>query len=162
MPWFLHLGLMLSYITMLLLVMMFLPFLQAGPEIQWQVHVFGYLATLGLLAGCFYFFTNRFRGNYIQYKKSHGTDWVFIILLFMIVLTGIIQHILHRTGFIEAANVTYVIHLMFVVPWLLRMPFSKWAHLVYRPLAMYFAEIRRDALKLQDKDAPVDNQVQIA
>jgi hypothetical protein len=36
---------------------------------------------------------------------------------------------------------------MCVVPWLLRMPFSKWAHLVYRPLAMYFAAIRREALQ---------------
>ena len=48
------------------------------------------------------------------------------------------------------ANITYVIHLMCVVPWLLRMPFSKWAHLIYRPLAMYFAAIRRDALALQE------------
>jgi hypothetical protein len=30
------------------------------------------------------------------------------------------------------------------------MPFSKWAHLVYRPLAMYFAEIRREALARQE------------
>jgi hypothetical protein len=46
----------------------------------------------------------------------------------------------------ELANITYIVHLMCVVPWLLRMPFSKWAHLVYRPLAMYFAAIRRDAI----------------
>jgi hypothetical protein len=34
---------------------------------------------------------------------------------------------------------------------LLRMPFSKWAHLVYRPLAMYFAAIRKDALLRQEE-----------
>jgi quinone-modifying oxidoreductase subunit QmoC len=48
------------------------------------------------------------------------------------------------------ANYTYVVHLMSVVPWLLRMPFSKWAHLIYRPLAMFFAEIRREALARQE------------
>jgi hypothetical protein len=72
-----------------------------------------------------------------------------VTLLFIIVVTGIAQHIFHRTGLPLLANITYVVHLMSVVPWLLRMPFSKWAHLIYRPLAMYFAAIRRDALTRQ-------------
>jgi ferredoxin len=150
MPWILHLGLMLGYVTMLVLVMVFIEKLQAGPRIQWSVHVFGYLASVGLIAGTVYFIRNRLRKNYVQYKKSHSSDWVFVTLLFIIVVTGILQHIFHRTGLYEVANITYVIHLMAVVPWLLRMPFSKWAHLVYRPLAMYFAAIRRDALKRRE------------
>jgi ferredoxin len=154
MPWFIHLGLMLGYVTMLVLVMVFIERLQAGPSIQWSVHIFGYLASIGLLAGTIYFIRNRLKKNYVQYKKSHGTDWVFVILLFLIVITGISQHILHRTGLNEAANIIYVIHLMCVVPWLLRMPFSKWAHLMYRPLAMYFAAVRRNALIRHEKPAP--------
>jgi len=150
MPWFIHLGLMLGYVTMLVLVMVFIEQLQSGPAIQWSVHIFGYLATLGLIAGTLYFIRNRIKKNYVQYKKSHGTDWVFVILLFLIVLTGMAQHVFHRTGLYEWANITYVIHLMCVVPWLLRMPFSKWSHLIYRPLAMYLAAIRRDALALQN------------
>lgn len=153
MPWMLHLGLMLGYVTMLVLVMVFIEKLQSGPRIDWSVHIFGYLATIGLLAGTVYFIRNRVKKNYVQYKKSHGTDWVFVILLFIIVITGIVQHVLHRTGFYESANIVYIVHLMAVVPWLLRMPFSKWSHLVYRPLAMYFAEIRREALSLQEKTA---------
>jgi ferredoxin len=150
MPWLIHLGLMLGYVTMLILVMVYIERLQSGPEIQWQVHIFGYLASIGLIAGTVYFVRSRFKKHYIQYKKSHGTDWVFVTLLFIIVITGITQHILHRTGLLEMANIVYVIHLMSVVPWLLRMPFSKWSHLIYRPLAMYLAAIRRDALKQQE------------
>ena len=116
MPWIIHLGLMLGYVTMLVLVMVFIEQLQSGPAIQWQVHVFGYLATIGLVTGTIYFIRNRFKKNYVQYKKSHGTDWVFVVLLFFIVITGIAQHIFHRTGFYESANITYVIHLMLVVP----------------------------------------------
>jgi ferredoxin len=145
MPWIIHLGLMLGYVTMLILVMVFIELLQAGPEIKWQVHLFGYLASVGLITGTIYFIRGRSRKHYIQYKKSHGTDWVFVVLLFIIVVTGVAQHIFHRTGLLVLANITYIIHLMSVVPWLLRMPFSKWAHLIYRPLAMYFAAIRRDA-----------------
>ncbi len=145
MPWIIHLGLMLGYVTMLVLVMAFIENLQSGPAIQWPVHIFGYLASVGLLAGTIYFIRSRFNKSYIQYKKTHSTDWVFIIILFLIVVTGIIQHILHRTGMFEWANIIYIIHLMCVVPWLLRMPFSKWSHLIYRPLAMYFAAIQRAA-----------------
>jgi quinone-modifying oxidoreductase subunit QmoC len=151
MPWFIHLGLMLGYVTMLVLVMVFIEKLQAGPAIDWSVHVFGYLASVGLVAGTVYFIRNRIRKNYVQYKKSHGTDWVFVILLCIIAFTGIAQHIFHRSGLYEWANATYIVHLMAVVPWLLRMPFSKWSHLIYRPLAMYFAEIRRDALERQEE-----------
>jgi nitrate reductase gamma subunit len=146
MPWIIHLGLMLGYVIMLILVMVFLERLQSGPAIQWSVHIFGYLATIGLVTGTIYIIRNRLNKTYVQYKKSHSTDWVFIVLLFLIVLTGIAQHIFHRTGLYELANITYILHLMCVVPWLLRMPFSKWAHLVYRPLAMYFAATRRDAI----------------
>lgn len=150
MPWLIHLGLALGYVTMLILVMVFIVPLQSGPEINWSVHIFGYLATIGLLVGAIYFIRNRFKKNYIQYKKSHSTDWMFVVLLFFIVITGIFQHIFHRTGLLEWANVTYVIHLMAVVPWLLRMPFSKWAHIVYRPLAMYLAAIRKAAYMRQE------------
>jgi nitrate reductase gamma subunit len=145
-PWLIHLGLMLGYVTMLVLVMVFIEKLQEGPGIVWQVHIFGYIASAGLVAGVVYFIRNRIKKRYIQYKKSHGTDWVFVILLAIIVFTGILQHIFHRIGLIEPANIVYILHLMCVVPWLLRMPFTKWAHLVYRPLAMYFSSIRREAL----------------
>ena len=151
MPWFIHLGLMLGYVIMLVLVMVFIEKLQSGPEIQWSVHILGYLAATGLIAGTIYFIWSRIKKNYVQYKKSHGTDWVFVILMFMIVVSGIAQHIFHRTGLYQLANFTYVIHLMAVVPWLLRMPFSKWAHLVYRPLGMYFAAIRKYAMIRQEE-----------
>ena len=150
MPWLIHLGLMWGYVTMLILVMVFLPYLQSGPAIFWEAHIFGYIATIGLLAGVFYFIYKRAgKKAYVQYKKSHSTDWVFIILLMLITLSGIAQHLFHRTGLTVAANITYLLHLMFVVPWLVRMPFTKWSHLMYRPLAMYFADVRRSAYALQ-------------
>jgi heterodisulfide reductase subunit C/quinone-modifying oxidoreductase subunit QmoC len=154
MPWIVHLGLMLGYVIMLVLVMGFIEQFQygpEGPEINWGVHIFGYLATIGLSTGIIYFILNRLnKKKYIQYKKTHSTDWVFIILLLLIVVTGIVQHILHRMGINMWANIIYVVHLIFVVPWLLRMPFSKWAHLVYRPLAMYLAAVQRDVKVKQE------------
>jgi ferredoxin len=146
MPWIIHLGLMLGYVIMLFIVMVFIEKLQSGPEINWQIHIFGYIATVGLIIGTVYFIRNRFKKNYVQYKKSHGTDWVFVTLLFLIVITGVAQHVFHRTGLNLSANITYIFHLICVVPWLLRMPFTKWSHLLYRPMAMYFAAIQKEAI----------------
>ena len=40
----------------------------------------------------------------------------------------------------------YVIHMAFVVPLLvLEVPFMKWAHLMYRPLALYLKEVKESA-----------------
>jgi nitrate reductase gamma subunit len=137
---------MLSYLTMLVLIMFFLGVVQGGPEVDWRVHVFGYLATIGLLGATIYALRGRFKKTETHYKHSHETDWIFLGLLIFVTFTGILQHFLHRGGLDAAANVTYVVHLMGVVPMLgLEVPFSKWSHMAYRPLAMYFAQVRAEA-----------------
>ncbi len=152
-PWVLHLALMLSYTTMLILIMFFLGEMAAGPDIDWRVHGFGLLATVGLLTTTFLALRGRVIGRRdpekvdALHRHSHETDWIFLVLLATVAATGILQFTLHRSGADAAANVAYVIHLMAVVPMLgLEVPFSKWAHLAYRPLAMYFAELRAEAI----------------
>jgi ferredoxin len=149
-PWKMHLGLMLGYVTMLVLIMFFLEPIQAGPEIRWGVHAFAYAATVGLMAGLWYALRGRLRRDRPSHRHSHGTDWVFLILLVVIVATGVILHAAHRLGYDVAANITYVVHMMVVVPWLARYPFTKWSHLAYRPLAMYFSALQSDALASRD------------
>jgi len=144
-PWAIHLALMLSYVTMLVLIVFLLRYVQSGPAIDWRVHIFGYLATVGLLGTAIYAIRGRIKKSEPLYQHSHETDWLFLALLVFVALTGIVQHILHRVGFDVAANVTYVIHLMGVVPMLaLEVPFSKWSHLAYRPLGMYFSKVRAE------------------
>ena len=75
---------------------------------------------------------------------------MFLILLLVVAVTGVLQNILHRSGLDEAANVMYIVHLMGVVPMLvLEVPFGKWAHLAYRPLAIYFARVQAHAVETE-------------
>jgi ferredoxin len=151
-PWVLHLILMLSYVTMFVLIMFFLHEVQSGPEIMWQVHAFGYAAAIGLMGTSIWALRGRMTKRYTHQKHSHESDWIFLALLFFVALSGTAQHVLHRVGLDTAANITYVIHMMGVVPMLmLEVPFSKWAHLAYRPLAMYFAAIQADALRVKEE-----------
>jgi hypothetical protein len=146
-PWVIHMFLVFSYVIMLVLIMFFLREFQPGPDIPWRLHVFGYIATFGLLGATIYALQGRLRKSRTHYKHSHETDWIFLALLIFVTFTGILQHILHRVGFDLAANIAYIVHLMGIVPMLgLEVPFSKWAHLAYRPLAMYFGDVRAEAM----------------
>ena len=151
-PWVIHMFLVFSYVIMLVLIMFFLKQFQPGPEIPWRLHIFGYIATAGLLGATIFSLQGRLRKSETHYKHSHETDWIFLALLIFVAFTGILQHILHRTGLETAANIAYIVHLMGIVPMLgLEVPFSKWAHLAYRPLAMYFADVRAEAVPASDE-----------
>ena len=153
-PWAIHLVLMLSYVTMLILIMFFLERMAAGPGVDWRVHVFGLLATVGLLATTIFAMRGRVKKTESQYKHSHESDWMFLILLVVVASTGFLQFALHRSGLDVAANMAYVVHMMAVVPMLLlEVPFSKWSHLAYRPLAMYFNEVLEEAATAAEKSA---------
>lgn len=142
-PWVVHMALMLSYVTMLILIMFFLRDMWSGPGIDWRVHVLGYLASAGLIGAAIWALRGRIKKTEVHYQQSHESDWMFLILLLVVAVTGVLQHVLHRSGADAAANVSYVVHLMAVVPMLaLEVPFSKWSHMAYRPLAMYFAALR--------------------
>ncbi len=145
-PWAKHLVLMLSYVGMLVLIMFFLRSMQAGPAVDWRVHAFGYAASAGLLVTAVLALRGRLAKSAPYHRHSHETDWIFLVLLVFVASTGVLQHVLHRAGLPTAANLAYVVHLMGVVPMLvLEVPFSKWSHLAYRPLAMYFARLQAEA-----------------
>jgi len=151
-PWLIHMFLVISYVIMLVLIMFFLREFQPGPDVPWRLHIFGYIATAGLLGATIYALQGRLRKSQTHFQHSHETDWIFLVLLIFVAFTGILQHILHRVGLDLAANVTYIVHLMGIVPMLgLEVPFSKWAHLAYRPLAMYFADVRAEAMRVEEE-----------
>jgi len=160
-PWLVHLGLMVSYSAMLVLIMFFLRAMQSGPEIRWAVHLPAYAATAGLLVTVIQALDGRLRKTRAQFHHSHESDWIFLILLLVVIVSGIVQHLLHRIGSPLYANISYLIHLSLVVPMLvLEVPFSKWSHMVYRPLAIFLDQVRRRADA--EKAATPADQVRVA
>jgi ferredoxin len=145
-PWATHLALMLSYVTMLVLIVFFLPQMQRGPEVVWGAHVFGYLAAIGLTAAVILSLRGRLQKSAPYHAHSHPSDWIFLGTLLVVTVTGIVQHVLHRAGLPAAANVAYLVHLMTVAAFeITQVPFGKWSHLAYRPLAIYFARVQEAA-----------------
>jgi ferredoxin len=158
-PWTVHIAVFASWVTMEVLIVFFLDRMQAGPRVFLAAHVFGYLATIGLLGGAGYALVGRIRAKETHYRNSHVTDWVFLVLILFVALTGIAQHAIHRLGSPAAANVAYVVHMMGVVPLLVvQIPFGKLSHLAYRPLAMYFAAVETEAVEAARTGTAADVQ----
>jgi ferredoxin/uncharacterized membrane protein len=165
MPWIIHFLIMTGYSTILLLVVIFL----AGgidliglswEKIRFQrdeiyaiyhpVRLLGYYGTFAILYGTTYAIIGRLKKQKARYKNSHGTDWMFLILIELATLTGIFIHFARLLDLAMATYVIYVIHLMVAVPMLvLEVPFAKWAHLAYRPVTIFLTNVKKRYLEEQ-------------
>ncbi len=151
--WLQHFLLVSGYVTILLLVVLFLPWFQRdGAEFHFTA-LFGYYATATLLGATVLAMRGRLRKKEQIHKYSHATDWMFLILLFLTALTGILLHLFRLLDLPWPTYIMYVVHLMIAVPMLvIEVPFGKWAHLAYRPLAQYLVAVREAAR--QEQAAP--------
>ena len=158
MQWIVHLLIMTGYSTIFLLVVVF----TAGGihiiGLSWEgimfqrdviypffhpMRLLGYYATFAILYGTTYAIIGRLRKNKTPYKSSHGTDWMFLILLQLTTLTGILIHFSRILDLPLTTYIIYVVHLMVAVPMLvLEVPFAKWAHLAYRPVVLYLTKVK--------------------
>ena len=160
MQWLVHLLIMTGYSTAFLLVAVFLA---GGLEViglYWEpiafqrdhiypiyhpMRLLGYYATFAILYGTTYAMIGRLRKSKATYKSSHGTDWMFLILLQLTTLTGIFIHFTRLLDWAMPTYVLYVIHLMVAIPMLvLEVPFAKWAHLAFRPVTIFLMKAKEE------------------
>ena len=149
MQWLVHLLIMTGYSTIFILVVVFLRWFQRDEILPfWSpVRLLGYYGTFAILYGTTYAIIGRLKKVKTVYKYSHSSDWAFLILLWLTTFTGILIHFTRLMGLPLSSYYIYVIHMMIAVPMLvLEVPFAKWAHLLYRPLALYLIRVRERAL----------------
>jgi len=151
--WLKHFILVSGYLTMMTLVIVFIRWFQVDDSSWHFTSIFGYYATGVLLAITVEMFRSRLKKEESLHRYSEFSDWLFLILLFLTTLTGIMMHALRIAGWPMGTYVMYVIHLAIAVPMLIiEVPFGKWSHLFYRPLAIFLATVRKKA----SKDSRVD------
>jgi len=165
--WIKHLILVTGYITMFSLVIVFLknPFtgldwfpqelLPLVPELQiddttWHwTSILGYYGTAALLFVTLESMWSRYKKREEIHKFSHASDWLFLVLLFLTAVTGIFLHLFRLMNLTYPSYFIYVIHLMIAGPMLIvEVPFGKWSHMLYRPLAVYFTTVKEKARAL--------------
>lgn len=154
MYWFGHWFLMMGYVTMFVFIIFFLSWFQTENIHAWYhpQRLIGYIITAGFLFGTIYFMIGRLRRKKEIFKYSHHSDWIFVALLFLVAFTGILIHFFRINGMPYATYYAYIAHLAFEVPMVVTfVAFSKWSHLAYRPLAIYFSNMKKKARAMQLK-----------
>ncbi len=153
--WARHLVLVSGYATIFTLVVVFLPWFQVEDSSLHWTSLLGYYSTVVMLGSTAWMMADRIGRRSEMHRFSHLSDWLFPILLFLTAPTGILLHILRLSGLPMATYVTYMVHLAIAVPMLVvEVPFGKWAHLLYRPLAIYVAAAagEREEMRAGDSD----------
>jgi quinone-modifying oxidoreductase subunit QmoC len=80
--------------------------------------------------------------NAEQTGQSSYVDWVFLLSLFIVSLTGGLTQVGRQLAFEDPtfSYICYFIHIIFVFFLLWYMPYSKFAHMFYRTLGLAFAK----------------------
>lgn len=106
----------------------------------------GYVASGLILYGIGDILLGRIQAEREIYKETRFQDLVLPILLLLTVLTGLATNICRIAGFALTCHFLYAVHIIVTTPMLVvEMAFGKWAHMIYRPLALYFQAVKHRA-----------------
>ncbi len=107
----------------------------------------GYLVTAAMLVVSADLIVSRLRRNPPVHSSAESGGLVLPVMIFLVALSGIGVHVFRYLEFPLTAHFAYAVHLAIAVPLVLvELPFGKWSHVVYRPLALYFQAVRERAM----------------
>jgi nitrate reductase gamma subunit len=152
--WINHLILVLGYGTMFMLIVVFLSWFQTDNiyPIYHPQRWLGYLAAGALIYGGIDAVLGRIQKRHQMHKYSHPSDWLFPILLVLLAASGLVIHFVRYTGLPMATYYAYVAHLAIMMMLYVTVgPMGKWAHLIYRPFAIYFQAVKTKAKEIQEE-----------
>jgi quinone-modifying oxidoreductase, subunit QmoC len=146
--WLGHLMLALGTFTMLMVKVFGLRWFQTD-NIYAFYHpqrLVGYVASGLILYGIGDILVGRLLARREIYKETRFQDLVFPVLLLFTVLSGLATHVCRYAGFALTSHFVYAVHIIIATPMLVvEMAFGKWAHMIYRPLALYFHAVKQRA-----------------
>ncbi len=102
------------------------------------IKILGNLSTIVMLTGLTLMIRDRV-GKTPRVEKTSANDWTFLILLVALVVTGALTEFLRFANAPGIAYPTYFVHLMLVFATLVYLPYSRFAHMIYRTVAMVYA-----------------------
>lgn len=154
--WVGHLFLVFGYGTMFVLIVLFLTWFQT--DIVYPIYhpqrLIGYVAALAIIYGAGDALIGRFTKKHEMHKYSHISDWLFPILLILLSVSGLMISFFRIYSLPMLTYYTYVGHLVVMMMLYICIgPMGKWAHLLYRPFAVYFQAVKSKALELKDLEA---------
>ena len=103
------------------------------------VKILGNVSAVIIVIGIAILFYMRFSGN-AKVGRSTYVDWLFLSVLSLTVLTGIMSQVFRLIELSSITYITYFVHLVFAFALLLYLPYTKFAHMLYRMTAIVFSK----------------------
>jgi len=110
-------------------------FFEVPVDLPHPVKFLGAASGIAILIGGIMLITRRW-GNRDGVGANGYADYLFLYIVTLTGLTGMLSWLMRLTGVPMLAYVNYFLHLVFVYFLLWYMPYSKFAHMIYRTLAI--------------------------
>ncbi|MFP5231950.1 MAG: 4Fe-4S dicluster domain-containing protein [Acidobacteriota bacterium] len=141
--WFIHGTIMWGFLAMLLATTLDYLFKPIGSPVPpwYPMRIMGLLGGLVCLYGLSIAIGRRISATETPYDKSSFGDWFFLLLLTFTVITGLVTLVVvympHPTAF---GYFTFMSHIVLAMDLIVLLPLTKFAHVVYRTLALALHE----------------------
>ncbi|MCE1175284.1 MAG: hypothetical protein LWW77_11860, partial [Propionibacteriales bacterium] len=115
-----------------------------------SARVIGTIGGLAMMYGVTWFAINRFQKVSAAAQHTSPSDWLFLGMLWLTGLTGFIIEVslyLPQAHPQPWAYVLFLVHVAIAMELVLFMPFTKFAHVMYRPVALFFYALSREKHK---------------
>ncbi len=149
-PWYLsrrfvHLSIMWGFLGLLAATALDLLFKQpySHVPIYYPMRMLGTISGLFVLYGTTLALVSRIAKKDKYYARSGMSDWLFLGLLWIVTLTGFLVEI---TVYLPRGSVpaymVFLVHIVLAMMLVLLLPFTKFAHAVLRPVALFMHELK--------------------
>ncbi len=119
--------------------------------IWYPSRLLGTVAGISLVYGVTMFMINRVRKINTAAKISTASDWLLLTLLWITGVTGFaIEVALYQNGAPAWGYWVFLFHVAVAMELMLLLPFTKFAHAMYRPVALFFLALAKDRAPLAD------------
>ena len=147
-PWFVHWAIMWGFIGLALATLLDIPMLglKDPNAAAWlPSRILGIGAGLLLMYGASMAFIRRLTKSEKNTEYSRFSDWLFIVFLWGLGITGFWLTVsVYLMDDNLVSQIVLLIHTVMAMELLLLFAFSKFAHVMYRPLALFFHHLQTD------------------
>ncbi|MBM9605451.1 quinone-interacting membrane-bound oxidoreductase complex subunit QmoC [Desulfopila inferna] len=117
-----------------------------GPMTFWNpVKLLGNVSAIALIYGMYILWTSRSEKEKNAGIQGNFYDWFLIWEIMAVGVTGLLAEVFRWAGLATFGHIIYFLHLVTVMMLFLYMPYTKFAHIVYRTFAMAFEKYRESA-----------------
>ena len=138
-PWFVHWSIMWGFIGLLIATVLDFMFKDPVTDIWWPSRILGTIGGLLLVYGTSIAINYRLNKVTKAYSETRLADWTFLIFLWIAGITGFwLEVSVTLSANYLLTKIVLLVHTVISMELLFLFAFSKFAHAVYRPLALFF------------------------